>query len=83
MHILLMSGSAASDINSAQLMLFEFFSTLYGTCFMTLNLHQLVRLADSVRTLGPLFTHSCFPFEDKNGVLLNMIQGTQNIDNQI
>lgn len=50
---------------------------------MRLNVHQLLHLPDSVRTLGPLYTHSCFSFEDKNGVLLKMIRGTQNIDNQI
>ena len=37
---------------------------------MTLNVHQLVHLADSVRYLGPLYTHSCFPYEDKNGFAL-------------
>lgn len=50
---------------------------------MTLNIHQLVHLSDSVRTLGPLYTHSCFSFEDKNGFLLKTIRGTQNIDSQI
>lgn len=67
-------------------MLFNFcadFECLYEKCFMTLNIHQLVHLADSVRALGPLYTHSCFSFEDKNGFLLKMIQGTQNIDSQI
>ena len=46
-------------------------------------MHQLVHLADSVRQLGPLYTHSCFPFEDKNGFLLKTIKGTQNIDSQM
>lgn len=50
---------------------------------MTLNIHQLDYLSDSARTLGPLYTHSCFPIEDKNGFLLKTIRGTQNIDSQI
>lgn len=41
------------------------FANLYDECYMTLNVHQLVHLSDSVRILGPLYTHSCFPFEDK------------------
>ena len=85
-YILLMSGSTDIDVTRAEIMLFEFvnlFAQLYDNCFMTLNIHQLVHLADSVRYLGPLFTHSCFAFEDKNGVLLKMIRGTQNIDCQI
>ena len=35
------------------------------------------------RQLGPLYTHSCFDFEDKNGSILKLIRGTQNIDEQI
>lgn len=50
---------------------------------MTLNLHQILHMADSVRYLGPLYSHSCCSFEDHNGVLLKMIRATQNIDNQI
>lgn len=50
---------------------------------MTLNLHQILHMADSVRYLGPLYSHSCFSFEDHNRVLLKMIRATQNIDNQI
>lgn len=50
---------------------------------MTLNIHQPVYFSDSVRTLGPLYTYSCFPFEDKNGFPMKTIRGTQNIDSQI
>ncbi|XP_053407190.1 uncharacterized protein LOC128559474 [Mercenaria mercenaria] len=86
LHILLKSGCTETELVSAELMLAEFvrdFPHLYDRCFMTLNMHQLLHLVDDVRQLGPLFTHSCFPFEDKNGVLLKMIRGTQNIDTQI
>lgn len=86
MHILLKFGSTPDDINRAEIMLTNFcesFAVLYDDRFMRLNVHQLLHLPDSVRTLGPLYTHSCFSFEDKNGVLLKMIRGTQNIDNQI
>ncbi|XP_062599997.1 uncharacterized protein LOC134261585 [Saccostrea cucullata] len=85
-HILLKQGSTEEEVSEAEALLFNFcadFEYLYEKCFMTLNIHQLVHLADSVRVLGPLYTHSCFSFEDKNGFLLKMIQGTQNIDSQI
>lgn len=85
-RILLKFGSTEEEVSEAEAMLFNFcadFECLYEKCFMTLNIHQLVHLADSVRALGPLYTHSCFSFEDKNGFLLKMIQGTQNIDSQI
>lgn len=85
-RILLKFGSTEEEVSEAEAMLFNFcadFECLYEKCFMTLNIHQLVHLADSVRALGPLYTHSCFSFEDKNGLLLKMIQGTQNIDSQI
>jgi len=85
MHFLLKCGSTAQEIDKAEQMLFTFcknFELLYDKCFMTLNVHQLVHLADSVRYLGHLYTHSCFPYEDKNGFVLQTIRGTQNIDTQ-
>ena len=86
MHILLGSGSTDQDVDIAEIYLLEFcknFSQFYDTRFMRLNVHQLLHLPDSVRNLGPLYTHSCFSFEDKNGALTRMIKGTQNIDSQI
>ena len=86
MHILLKCGSREEDLEEAESMLINFckhFAELYSECYLTLNVHQLVHLADSVRYLGPLYTHSCFSFEDKNGIVLKMIKGTQGIDNQI
>lgn len=50
---------------------------------MTINIHQLLHLSDNVRDLGPLYTHSCFSFEDKNGFISKQIHGTQFIDSQI
>ena len=41
---------------------------VYGERDQTANIHLFVHLADSV--LVPLWTHSCFHFEDKNGYLL-------------
>ncbi|KAK3098757.1 hypothetical protein FSP39_022815, partial [Pinctada imbricata] len=85
-HILLKYGSTKEEVDNAEKMLFRFcrdFSYFYDAKFMTLNVHQLLHMADSVRELGPLYSHSCFPFEDKNGFVLKLIRGTQNIDDQI
>lgn len=59
------------------------FSKLYGERYCTMNVHQLLHLTANVKDLGPLYTHSCFPFEDKNGFILKLIHGTQFIDSQI
>ncbi|CAC5414618.1 unnamed protein product [Mytilus coruscus] len=85
-QILLMNGSTEEKLKNVEDMLFSFcgkFSTLYNKKYMTLNIHQLVHLVDCVKELGPLYTHSYFPFEDKNGFVLKLIRGTQNIDSQI
>jgi len=51
--------------------------------FTTMNIHQLLHLADDVQDLGSLFTYSCFHFEDKKGLVLKFINETQAIDRQI
>ena len=38
---------------------------------------------ENVKDHGPLYTHSCVSFEDKNGFILRVIHGTQFIDSQI
>ena len=59
------------------------FSALYSAGKETINIHSLLHLADDVRNLGPLWTHSCFPFESYNGNLLKLFHGTQNVELQI
>lgn len=84
--ILLQNEITVSELKKSEEMLKAFckkFADLYSACFMTLNMHQLLHLVDNVINLGPLYTHSCFPFEDKNGLVLKMIKGSQNIDQQI
>ena len=50
---------------------------------MTYNVHQLLHLQESVEELGPLWSHSCFFFEDLNGDFRDLFHGTQNIDGQV
>lgn len=86
MHILLKCGSTDKDLDKAESLLIRFcsrFENLYERCFLRLNVHQLLHLPDCVRNLGPLYTHSCFSFESKNGIVLKMIRGSQSIDTQI
>lgn len=84
--LLLKDEIKQSDLCEAEKLLNQFcalFSSIYEERFTTLNIHQLLHLPDNVRELGPLYTHSCFPFEDKNGFLLKQIHSTQFIDSQI
>ena len=84
--ILLLESISERQIEHAERLLLHFcilFVGYYGLRFQTANFHLLVHLADDVRSLGPLWTHSCFHFEDKNGFLLKTFHGTQNIQFQI
>ncbi|XP_066923710.1 uncharacterized protein [Clytia hemisphaerica] len=85
-HTLLRSSILPEQINDAEKKLFRFckeFSKMYGARFELSNIHQLVHLCDDVRELGPLWTHSCFPFEDKNKFILNVIHGSQKVEFQL
>ncbi|XP_065892467.1 uncharacterized protein [Dysidea avara] len=59
------------------------FSRLYSERYMTANVHLLLHLPDNVRQLGPLWAYSCFSFEGQNGILKNLVHGTQQVDKQI
>jgi len=59
------------------------FETLYGLNFCSINIHQLLHLPDCVRRLGPLWTFSCFEYENINDQLLKLVHGTNHIDTQI
>ena len=50
---------------------------------MVANIYQLLHLCDNVKNLGPLWTHSCFPFEDKNRFILQLIHGSQKFEFEI
>ena len=50
---------------------------------MTINIHSLLHLPETVKELGPLYVYSLFHFEDKNGYILKLIHGTQNIPFQL
>ena len=84
--ILLGESVTLHELDHAEKLLQHFclmFSALYPEGKETINVHSLLHLADDVRNLGPLWTHSCFPFESYNGNLLKLFHGTQNVELQI
>ena len=46
---------------------------LYGERYLTINVHSLLHLPQTVRELGPSWSTSCFVFESANGDLLNVL----------
>lgn len=59
------------------------FESLYGLENMTLNVHMLLHLARTAEMFGPLWTTSCFPFENLNGILKNFVKSSKNPELQI
>lgn len=50
---------------------------------MSASVHGLLHLPDAVRDLGPLWSHSCFPFENANGELLKLCHGSQALEKPV
>ena len=65
------------------LMFVENFPDLYSPRYQTMNCHQLLHIADSVRANGPLFVNNCFVFEDLNGYIIKHIHGTTGVEMQV
>ena len=85
-HKLLQCNISNECMKSVEKMILKFcqqFQEIYGKRYMLANIHQLLHLCDNVKHLGPLWTHSCFPFEDKNKFILQLIHGSQKIECQL
>lgn len=54
-----------------------------GESFCGLNVHHLKHMPKCVENWGPLWAHSCFPFESVNGDLLKLFHGTRNPVEQV
>lgn len=50
---------------------------------MTFNVHQLLHLAKSVESLGPLWAHSTFVFESGNGKIVKSVTASKGVPDQI
>jgi hypothetical protein len=81
-YILLGEGISPAEIARANLLLCTFAKNvekLYGPQYMSMNVHNLVHLADIVKRWGPLWCWSCFPYESFNGTIMDTIHGTGNV----
>lgn len=52
---------------------------LYPEELLTCNVHSLIHLTECVCQCGPLWTFSCFGFENMNGYLKKHCHGTRNV----
>ncbi|XP_033126933.1 uncharacterized protein LOC117124703 isoform X2 [Anneissia japonica] len=84
-HVLLRKSVSKEEVNVADNLLFQFVSRmqlLYESSAMTFNVHSLTHLATSVKMWGPLWSHSCFPFESANGKIKTLLKGNRGIMQQ-
>ena len=85
-HILLKDKISASELEATEIMITDFcimFERLYGRVNCTHNIHLLTHLTKYVRLWGPLWTHSAFSCEHKNGLLKNLFHGKNDISKQL
>lgn len=85
-YLLLQSSISRSDISRARVLLQKFCAQidyLYAPRYETYNVHCLLHLTEKVEELGPLWSQSCFFFEDLNGDLRSLFHGTTKIELQI
>ncbi len=85
-HIMLSDSITSTQVDAAEQMLADFYHLmpqLYGESSCTHNCHLLSHLGKYVRLWGPLWTHSAFGFESKNGHLKHLFHGKTDIVHQI
>lgn len=86
MHILLSDSVSLTQVDAAEHMLKDYYNLLpelYGEGSCTANAHLLSHLAKFVRMWGPLWTHSAFGFESKNGQIKHFFHGCSDILHQL
>lgn len=86
-HLLLWDCITEDDLNRAEKLLDTFykdFAKLYRLGSCGLNVHNIgAHLTFYVRLWGPLYSWSCFGFEDWNATLLQSAHGTGDVTNQM
>ena len=55
----------------------------FGLKAMTINVHQLLHIVKSIKHWGPLWAHSCYPFESENYQILNAIHSSKGVNLQL
>ena len=58
-------------------------SNYAGERYLTASMHGLMHLPEVVQHLGPLWAHSCFPFEAANGELKVLFHGSRAVEKQV
>ncbi|KAJ8678214.1 hypothetical protein QAD02_014001 [Eretmocerus hayati] len=74
------------ELNKAHNKLIEFMvltEKYFGKSALTSNAHQLSHICDGVRNWGPLWAHSCFPFEAGNHTLLEAMKSARGVLSQM
>ncbi|XP_064472840.1 uncharacterized protein LOC135387663 [Ornithodoros turicata] len=85
-HLLLKKEVSKTDIDESTEKLTEFVlhtEVLYGKGQMSSNVHTLLHLPKAAVLLGPLWTHSCFVFENNMGKLLKHVKSYKGVPLQI
>ena len=85
-HILLSESISKEALQKASLLLKKFYvqlRSLYGEQYQAFNAHNILHLVFYIKNLGPLWSFSCFSYEDYNGDLRNLFHGTQHIALQV
>lgn len=80
-RLLLGNNITEKDLIAAYEKLYRFvwfFEDFYNPEYLSLNVHNLLHLVETVRRHGPLWAYSCFHFEAFNATILAFIQGTNN-----
>ncbi|XP_072171925.1 uncharacterized protein [Diadema setosum] len=77
-YLLLQKSISLEDLHQSDLLFIEFVGKcqiLYGAGVMTFNIHSSTHLTKCAQLWGPLWTHSCFPFEAANFRIKRQLQG--------
>jgi hypothetical protein len=76
-RLLLGNNITEKDLIAAYEKLYRFvwfFEDFYNPEYLSLNVHNLLHLVETVRRHGPLWAYSCFHFEAFNATILAFIQ---------
>ena len=85
-YTLSQNSISTESVELSDKLFFEFvakFPDLYTIDDMTINIHMLRHFAESVKRNGPLYTTSCFPLENLNGILKSFVHGSKAPELQI
>ena len=53
------------------------FSKIYGSHYVSINLHEMIHIPKNIRNNGAIFNWSCYGFENFNKILKQTVHGSQ------